>query len=41
MTGTLEQGDHSLEAPGAVPGAGHENERRHRFLFLSQAAASR
>ncbi|WSS06089.1 hypothetical protein OG320_27330 [Microbispora sp. NBC_01189] len=29
MTGGFQQRDHLLERPGAVPPAGHEDERRH------------
>jgi len=41
VTGTLQQRNHRLERPGAVPTAGHEDERRHAFLLLPRAAASR
>jgi hypothetical protein len=35
MTGTLQQRNHRLERPGALPTAGYEDERRHAFLLLS------
>ena len=39
VTGTLQKRDHRLEAPGAVPRAGHEDERRHGFPPFSDCGS--
>jgi hypothetical protein len=41
VTGTLQQRNHRLERPGALPSAGHKDERRHAFLLLSSRTEAR